>query len=69
MGKKMGEMIELTAADGHTLSAYRAEPETDPRAGIVSSVRNARPWVIPASSYSSSTPRSSRSKSAGAIAA
>lgn len=31
----MGQMIELTAADGHTLSAYRADPENEPRAGIV----------------------------------
>ncbi len=31
----MGKMIELTAADGHTLSAYRAEPAGKPRGGIV----------------------------------
>jgi len=31
----MGKMIELTAADGHKLSAYRAEPAGKPRGGIV----------------------------------
>jgi carboxymethylenebutenolidase len=31
----MGKMIELTAADGHKLSAYRAEPAGEPRGGIV----------------------------------
>ena len=31
----MGEHIELTAADGFTLQAYRAEPEGAPRGGIV----------------------------------
>jgi carboxymethylenebutenolidase len=31
----MGSQIELTASDGHTLSAYRAEPPGDARAGIV----------------------------------
>ena len=31
----MGEMIQLTASDGHQLSAYRAEPGGAPKAGIV----------------------------------
>jgi len=31
----MGEMIELRAADGHKLVAYRAEPQGKPRGGIV----------------------------------
>ena len=31
----MGKMIELTAADGHKLAAYRAEPEGKPRGGVV----------------------------------
>lgn len=31
----MGSQIELTASDGHTLSAYRADPQGDPRGGIV----------------------------------
>lgn len=31
----MGRMIELSAADGHTLAAYRAEPAGTPRGGIV----------------------------------
>jgi carboxymethylenebutenolidase len=31
----MGKMIELKAADGHVLSAYRAEPAGKPRGGIV----------------------------------
>jgi carboxymethylenebutenolidase len=31
----MGKMIELTAADGHKLGAYRAEPSGKPRAGLV----------------------------------
>ena len=31
----MGEMIQLTASDGHQLSAYRAEPDHAPKAGIV----------------------------------
>jgi len=31
----MGKMIELTAADGHTFSAYRAEPAGKPRGAIV----------------------------------
>jgi len=31
----MGRTIELTAADGHRLSAYRADPPGDPRAGLV----------------------------------
>jgi carboxymethylenebutenolidase len=31
----MGKMIELTAADGHKLAAYRAEPAGKPRGGIV----------------------------------
>jgi len=31
----MGRMIELTASDGFTLSAYRAEPSGTPRGGLV----------------------------------
>lgn len=31
----MGSRIELTASDGHTLSAYRAEPPGNARGGIV----------------------------------
>ena len=31
----MGQIIELTAADGHRLSAYRAEPAGKPRGAIV----------------------------------
>ena len=31
----MGKMIELTAADGHKLAAYRAEPAGKPRGAIV----------------------------------
>lgn len=31
----MGQTITLTAADGHSLSAYRADPEGTPRAGLV----------------------------------
>jgi carboxymethylenebutenolidase len=31
----MGKMIELTAADGHKLAAYRADPAGKPRGGIV----------------------------------
>ncbi len=31
----MGSMIELTASDGHKLSAYRADPSGKPRGGIV----------------------------------
>jgi carboxymethylenebutenolidase len=31
----MGKMIELIAADGFRLSAYRAEPEGGPRGGVV----------------------------------
>jgi len=31
----MGTMIELTAADGFTLAAYRAEPAAKPRGGLV----------------------------------
>jgi len=31
----MGTMIELTAADGHKLSAYRAEPAGKPRGGLI----------------------------------
>jgi carboxymethylenebutenolidase len=31
----MGEMTMLTAADGHTLGAYRADPEGTPHGGIV----------------------------------
>ena len=31
----MGQTIELTASDGHTLAAYRADPSGTPRAGVV----------------------------------
>ena len=31
----MGEMTQLTASDGHQLSAYRAEPAGAPKAGVV----------------------------------
>ena len=31
----MGSQVELTASDGHTLSAYRADPQGDPHGGIV----------------------------------
>ena len=31
----MGKMIELTAADGHKLSVYRADPPGKPRGGLV----------------------------------
>ncbi|MAF94487.1 MAG: carboxymethylenebutenolidase [Rhodospirillaceae bacterium] len=31
----MGETITLTAADGHVLDAYRAEPEGDPKGAVV----------------------------------
>jgi carboxymethylenebutenolidase len=31
----MGTTIQLTAADGHTLDAYKAEPDGTPRGGIV----------------------------------
>jgi len=31
----MGEMIELKAGDGHMFSAYKAEPGTAPRGGLV----------------------------------
>ena len=31
----MGQMISLTAADGHTLDAYKAEPAGTPKGGIV----------------------------------
>ena len=31
----MGTMIELTAADGHKLQAYRAEPSGKPRGGLI----------------------------------
>ena len=31
----MGRMIDLTAADGFVLSAYRADPEGTPRGGLV----------------------------------
>jgi len=31
----MAETVTLTAEDGHTLSAYRADPVRDPRGGIV----------------------------------
>lgn len=32
---KMGERISLSASDGHQLSAYRAEPDGAPKAGVV----------------------------------
>ena len=31
----MGQIIELTASDGHQLQAYRADPAGTPRAGVV----------------------------------
>ncbi len=31
----MGQTIELTASDGHTLGAYRADPAGAPKAGVV----------------------------------
>jgi carboxymethylenebutenolidase len=31
----MGSTIELEASDGHRLAAYRAEPTTEPRGGVV----------------------------------
>ena len=31
----MGTLVELTASDGHTLSAYEAEPANAPKGGIV----------------------------------
>ncbi len=31
----MGEMISLTAGDGHTLGAYKAEPSGTPKGGLV----------------------------------
>jgi dienelactone hydrolase len=31
----MGKMIQLTASDGHTLWAYRAEPAGKPKGGLV----------------------------------
>ena len=31
----MGKMIELTAGDGHKLSAYRSEPKGKPRGGLI----------------------------------
>src|SRR2546423_3211889 len=31
----MGKMIDLTASDGHKLTAYRADPSGKPRGGIV----------------------------------
>ena len=31
----MGETIQLTASDGHAFSAYRADPEGAPKAGLV----------------------------------
>src|SRR6185295_105805 len=31
----MGKMIQLTAADGHKLDAYKADPAGKPRGGIV----------------------------------
>jgi carboxymethylenebutenolidase len=31
----MGQMIELTASDGETFSAYRVEPEGTPKGGVV----------------------------------
>src|SRR5258706_14390639 len=33
--QKVGKMIELTASDGHKLSAYRAEPKGKPRGGLI----------------------------------
>src|SRR6266704_2338833 len=34
-GDPVGKMIELSAGDGHKLSAYRAEPKGKPRGGLV----------------------------------
>ncbi len=31
----MGEMIRITAADGHSMDAYVARPEAEPRGGVV----------------------------------
>jgi carboxymethylenebutenolidase len=31
----MGKFIELTAADGHKFSAYRADPAGKPRGGLI----------------------------------
>ena len=31
----MGQMINLTAEDGHRLSAYRAAPSGPPKGGLV----------------------------------
>ena len=31
----MGQMIDLETQDGQTISAYRAEPEGEPRGGLV----------------------------------
>lgn len=31
----MGQLIELTAADGHRFSAWKAMPEGPPRGGLV----------------------------------
>ena len=31
----MGQIIQLTASDGHKLNAYCAEPEGEPRGGVV----------------------------------
>ena len=31
----MGQTVHLTAADGHTLSAYRADPDGRPKGGLV----------------------------------
>jgi carboxymethylenebutenolidase len=31
----MGELVELTASDGHTFSAYKAEPSGTPKGGVV----------------------------------
>ena len=31
----MGTMIELSASDGHTLGAYKAEPSGSPKGGVV----------------------------------
>src|SRR5258708_20417138 len=33
--QKVGKMIELTASDGHKLSAYRAEPKGKPLGGLI----------------------------------
>src|SRR2546428_2645192 len=32
---RVGKMIELTAGDGHKLSAYRSEPKGKPRGGLI----------------------------------